>query len=100
VRRGSLGDFVEIQVEVNGTISMRDGHGIGHRVNDALLASELAVIDVVAHVVPSLADQSRTGERQNPSSAYFWESSLSLLSDQPQLQPVIPIRRAGGLIYI
>jgi len=62
VRRSGLGYFVDIHVEVDGTISVRRGHEIAHRVKDRLLASELAVLDVTAHVEPkSSASSSPSG---------------------------------------
>jgi len=52
VRRSGLGYFVDIHVQVDGNISVRRGHEIAHRVKDTLLESELAVLDVTAHVEP------------------------------------------------
>ena len=44
---------VDIHVEVNGGISVRTGHGIAHQVKDALLASELSILDVIVHIEPA-----------------------------------------------
>jgi cation diffusion facilitator family transporter len=52
VRKSGLGSFVDLHIEVDGRIPVRDGHEISHRVKDALLASELAIIDVSLHVEP------------------------------------------------
>ncbi len=52
VRKSGLGMFVEIHVTVKGDLPVRQGHAIGHRVKDALLASDLRVLDVVAHIEP------------------------------------------------
>ncbi len=52
VRKSGLGYFVDLHIEVDGRIPVRDGHEISHRVKDALLASELAIIDVSLHVEP------------------------------------------------
>jgi len=70
VRRSGLGYFVEIHVEVDGSISVRRGHEIAHRVKDALLASELAVLDVIAHVEPAparRAEPPRQADSASPS---------------------------------
>ena len=52
VRRSGLVYFVDIHVEVNGDISVRDGHWLGHHVKDALLESELPILDALVHVEP------------------------------------------------
>jgi cation diffusion facilitator family transporter len=52
VRKSGLGYFVDLHIEVDGRIPVRDGHEISHRVKDALLASKLAIIDVSLHVEP------------------------------------------------
>jgi divalent metal cation (Fe/Co/Zn/Cd) transporter len=39
-------------VEVDGDMTVRDGHDIAHRVKDALLASKHNVMDAVVHVEP------------------------------------------------
>ena len=55
VRRSGLGSFVDIHVQVDGELSVHLGHEIAHRVKDALLASELAILDVIVHVEPAAA---------------------------------------------
>ena len=52
-RKSGLGLFVEIHVEVDGELSVRRGHEIGHQVSDHLKLSALSVQDVVVHVEPS-----------------------------------------------
>jgi cation diffusion facilitator family transporter len=52
IRKSGLGYFIEIHVVVDGDISVRQGHAIGHQVKDALLASELGILDVTVHVEP------------------------------------------------
>jgi cation diffusion facilitator family transporter len=52
VRKSGLGYFVDIHIEVDGRIPVRDGHEISHRVKDALIASELAILDASLHVEP------------------------------------------------
>ena len=52
-RKSGLGLFVEIHVEVDGDLTVRRGHEIGHAVSNHLKASALAVQDVVVHVEPA-----------------------------------------------
>jgi cation diffusion facilitator family transporter len=53
IRKSGLSYLVEIQVLVQGELSVRRGHEIAHAVSDALLASRLRVSDVSVHVEPS-----------------------------------------------
>jgi len=53
VRKSGLSYLVDIQVCVNGEITVREGHDIAHAVKDALLASTLRVSDVSVHVEPA-----------------------------------------------
>lgn len=53
VRKSGLSYLVDIQVRVEGDLSVRDGHGIAHAVKDTLLASRLRVSDVTVHVEPN-----------------------------------------------
>jgi len=52
VRRSGLALFVEIHVVVDGGISVREGHDLGHRVKDALLATDHGILDVAVHIEP------------------------------------------------
>ena len=52
VRKSGLSHLVDIQVRVDGDLTVRDGHDIAHAVRDALLRSSLAVTDVSVHVEP------------------------------------------------
>lgn len=54
VRKSGLSHLVDIQVRVDGDLSVRAGHAIAHAVKDALLASSpLAISDVSVHVEPA-----------------------------------------------
>lgn len=53
VRKSGLGLWVDIHVEVNGDMTVRDGHEIAHRVKDALLDSKHNVMDAVVHIEPT-----------------------------------------------
>lgn len=53
VRKSGLSHLVDIHVEVDGDLSVREGHDIAHRVKDALLASAPhAISDVLVHIEP------------------------------------------------
>jgi cation diffusion facilitator family transporter len=53
VRKSGLSHLVDIQVRVDGDLSVRAGHDIAHAVKDALLASvSHAITDVSVHVEP------------------------------------------------
>ncbi|MEO6567252.1 MAG: cation diffusion facilitator family transporter [Opitutaceae bacterium] len=55
VRKSGLSHLVDIQVRVDGDLSVRAGHAIAHAVKDALLASvPHAVSDVSVHVEPMI----------------------------------------------
>jgi cation diffusion facilitator family transporter len=53
VRKSGLSHLVDIQVRVDGDMSVRAGHDIAHRVKDALLTSALQITDVSVHVEPA-----------------------------------------------
>jgi cation diffusion facilitator family transporter len=52
-RRSVLMHLVDIHVEVDGSVPVSHGHEIGHRVKDALLESEVPILDVLVHVEPA-----------------------------------------------
>ncbi len=53
VRRSGLSHLVDIQVRVDGNLTVREGHAIAHAVKDALLASAPhAISDVSVHIEP------------------------------------------------
>lgn len=52
IRKYGLGYVVDIHVEVDGAISVSQGHQIGHDVKDRLMGSPLKVADVLVHVEP------------------------------------------------
>jgi cation diffusion facilitator family transporter len=53
VRRSGLVLIVDIHVEVDGSMSVQEGHEIAHQVKDALIGSELPIIDALVHIEPS-----------------------------------------------
>jgi cation diffusion facilitator family transporter len=59
-RKSGLGLFVEIHIEVDGTLSVQRGHEIAHQVSDRLKSSSLSIQHVVAHVEPAVAVTTNT----------------------------------------
>lgn len=43
----------DLHIEVDGSLSVAEGHGIGHAVKEAILAAGLDVEDVIVHVEPA-----------------------------------------------
>lgn len=52
VRRSGLVYLVDIHVEVDGELTVREGHRLAHMVKDRLLESELPILDALVHVEP------------------------------------------------
>lgn len=52
VRRSGLVFLVDIHVEVDGGLSVHEGHAIAHGVKDRILQSELPVLDALVHIEP------------------------------------------------
>jgi cation diffusion facilitator family transporter len=53
IRKSGTNQFVELHVCVNPTISVFDGHEIGHRVKERILADNPRVRDVLVHIEPA-----------------------------------------------
>ncbi len=53
IRKSGLGYLMDIHVEVDSDMSVKNGHAIGHKVKDRLLESSLPVTDVVIHIEPA-----------------------------------------------
>ena len=53
IRKSGLGYLMDLHVEVNSDISVKNGHAIGHKVNDRLMKSSIPVVDVVTHIEPA-----------------------------------------------
>lgn len=52
IRKSGLGFLMDIHITVDGNMTVKAGHEIGHQVKDHLLLSELPIDDVVVHVEP------------------------------------------------
>ncbi len=52
LRRSGRGYFAELHIEVDGRLSVAEGHEIAHRVKDRLFSGDLHLIDIVVHVEP------------------------------------------------
>lgn len=53
VRRSGLSYLVDLHVEVNPTLSVREGHDIAGKVKHALLQAPLHITDVLVHIEPA-----------------------------------------------
>jgi len=53
VRKSGLEYLVDIHVEVDPEITVREGHGIGHAVKDLLMSQFITVKDVLVHIEPA-----------------------------------------------
>jgi cation diffusion facilitator family transporter len=53
IRKSGTNQFVELHVRVNPSISVFEGHEIGHRVKERVLAENPRVRDVVVHIEPA-----------------------------------------------
>jgi cation diffusion facilitator family transporter len=53
IRKSGLGYLMDLHVEVNSDISVRNGHQIGHLVKERLMESSLSITDVVIHIEPA-----------------------------------------------
>lgn len=52
IKKSGLGYHMDIHVQVEGSLSVAEGHRIGHEVQDALKASDRRFLDIVVHVEP------------------------------------------------
>lgn len=56
MRKSGLSHLVDIQVRVNGNLTVREGHDIAHAVKDALIASKThGITDVTVHIEPAVS---------------------------------------------
>ncbi len=53
VRKTGLEHLVDIHIEVDPHISVREGHAIGHAVKDRLIGRVVTIKDVLVHIEPS-----------------------------------------------
>jgi divalent metal cation (Fe/Co/Zn/Cd) transporter len=53
VRKMGFDYYVDIHIQVDGQLSVTEGHRIAHLVKDAILKSNLRVTDVLIHVEPA-----------------------------------------------
>jgi cation diffusion facilitator family transporter len=53
VRKSGLNLFVDIHVEVNGQMQVRQAHAIAHEVKDVLIKAPLGIADVLVHIEPA-----------------------------------------------
>ncbi len=56
IRKMGLELYVDLHIEVDGLISVREGHQIAHAVKDEIRAAHGRVADVLVHVEPAMAE--------------------------------------------
>ncbi|MDE2028282.1 MAG: cation transporter [Candidatus Omnitrophica bacterium] len=61
VRKSGIELFVDIHVEVDGSMPVHRAHAISHDVKDALIASPLGIADVLVHIEPAAKTTSPQG---------------------------------------
>ena len=54
IRKSGLGYLMDLHVQVDNDISVKDGHAIGHIVKGRLMESSVPITDVVIHIEPAL----------------------------------------------
>ena len=54
IRKSGLGYLMDLHVQVESDISVKDGHSIGHLVKGRLMESSVPITDVVIHIEPAL----------------------------------------------
>ncbi|WP_309385792.1 cation diffusion facilitator family transporter [Cerasicoccus frondis] len=57
VRKSGSGYFVEIHVQVDGAMSIFEGHALGHEVKDHLVEQFPALLDVTVHLEPYIVEK-------------------------------------------
>jgi divalent metal cation (Fe/Co/Zn/Cd) transporter len=54
VRKMGISFYVDLHVGVDGSISVKEGHDIAHRVKDAIKETDTRIADVLVHVEPAV----------------------------------------------
>jgi cation diffusion facilitator family transporter len=57
IRKMGLEYYVDLHVKVDGSMSVSEGHGISHRVKDAVREAVPEVADVLVHIEPARAER-------------------------------------------
>ncbi len=52
-RQSGMGYFLDLHLEVDGAMSVRDAHDLGHHVKDWLMAELPEISDIVVHLEPA-----------------------------------------------
>ena len=53
IRKSGIDLYVEIHVRVDPSISVLDGHQLGHEVKERMLAANPRIRDVIVHIEPA-----------------------------------------------
>jgi len=57
VRKMGLDFYIDLHVEVDGDLTVREGHEIAHAVKDAIRNADPSVVDVLVHIEPANRDR-------------------------------------------
>ena len=57
MKKSGLGYLMDIHVQVERTLTVEEGHRIGHEVQQALLDSDHQIVDVVVHIEPYMVSE-------------------------------------------
>jgi cation diffusion facilitator family transporter len=52
-RRSGMGYFLDLHLEVDGDLPVREGHDLGHQVKDLLMAELPEIADIIVHIEPA-----------------------------------------------
>ena len=53
VRKMGVSYYVDLHVQVDGSISVREGHDLAHRVKDIIRGADSRIADVLVHIEPA-----------------------------------------------
>ena len=57
IRKSGVDYFVEMHIHVPLNLSVAEGHAVGHRVKDVVMAARSAIRDVIIHVEPATEEE-------------------------------------------
>src|SRR5215472_9609392 len=85
IRKTGLEYLVDIHVEVDPEMTVREGHAIGHAVKDRLVARIVPVKDVLVHIEPAPQNgEDRRGTVYGDSMRTLWPRPAIEVDDQTE----------------
>ncbi|MBN8711533.1 MAG: hypothetical protein BGO12_07280 [Verrucomicrobia bacterium 61-8] len=70
IRKSGIGMFIELHVWIDGDLSVREGHSIGHLVKKRVQNEVPRVIDTVVHIEPASDDMESAADTAAPAKVY------------------------------